>query len=57
MASIIQREAGGKDDMPIIAGIMWYRLNQGMNLEVDASVNYADYYYLEALKFKMKKSK
>ena len=28
-----------------------------MNLEVDASVNYADYYYLEALKFKMKKSK
>jgi hypothetical protein len=26
-----------------------------LNLEVDASVNYADYYYLEALKFKMKK--
>ena len=41
MASIIQREAGGKDDMPIIAGIMWNRLNQGMNLEVDATVQYA----------------
>jgi len=26
-----------------------------LNLEVDASVNYADYYYLEALKFKMKR--
>ena len=25
-----------------------------LNLEVDASVNYADYYYLEALKYKMK---
>ena len=41
MASIIQREAGGNDDMPIIAGIMWNRLNQGMNLEVDATVQYA----------------
>jgi UPF0755 protein len=41
LASIIQREAGGKDDMPIIAGIMWNRLNQGMNLEVDATVQYA----------------
>ena len=41
LASIIQREAGGKDDMPIIAGIMWNRLNQDMNLEIDATIQYA----------------
>jgi UPF0755 protein len=41
LASIIQREAGGKDDMPLIAGIIWNRLNQGMNLEIDATVQYA----------------
>lgn len=41
LASIIQREAGGKDDMPLIAGILWNRLNQDMNLEVDATVQYA----------------
>lgn len=41
LASIIQREAGGKDDMPLIAGILWNRLNQGMNLEIDATVQYA----------------
>lgn len=41
LASIIQREAGGKDDMPIIAGILWNRLNQDMNLEIDATVQYA----------------
>lgn len=40
-ASIIQREAGGKDDMPLIAGILWNRLGQRMNLEVDATVQYA----------------
>lgn len=41
LASIIQREAGGKDDMPIIAGILWNRLNQDINLEIDATVQYA----------------
>jgi len=41
LASIIQREAAGKDDMPIIAGILWNRLNTGMNLEIDATVQYA----------------
>ncbi|MDD5490042.1 MAG: endolytic transglycosylase MltG [Candidatus Moranbacteria bacterium] len=41
LASIVQREAGGKDDMPLIAGIFWNRLNQDMNLEIDATVQYA----------------
>lgn len=41
LASIIQREAAGKDDMPLIAGIMWNRLNNDMNLEIDATVQYA----------------
>lgn len=41
LASIVQREAGGKDDMPLIAGILWNRLNRDMNLEIDATVQYA----------------
>ncbi|MFA6973183.1 MAG: endolytic transglycosylase MltG [Parcubacteria group bacterium] len=41
LASIIQREAAGKNDMPLIAGIMWNRLLGGMNLEIDATVQYA----------------
>ncbi|NTW14538.1 MAG: endolytic transglycosylase MltG [Candidatus Moranbacteria bacterium] len=41
LASIIQREAGGKDDMPIISGALWNRLDKGMNLEIDATVQYA----------------
>lgn len=41
LASIIQREAGGKDDMPLISGILWNRLNQDINLEIDATVQYA----------------
>jgi UPF0755 protein len=41
LASLIQREAAGKDDMPLIAGILWNRLNSDMNLEIDATVQYA----------------
>ena len=41
LASVIQREAAGKADMPLIAGILWNRLNEDMKLEVDATVQYA----------------
>ncbi|NMC61548.1 MAG: endolytic transglycosylase MltG [SAR324 cluster bacterium] len=41
LASIIQREAAGAHDMPLIAGILWNRLNQNKQLEIDATVQYA----------------
>ncbi|MBU4479926.1 endolytic transglycosylase MltG [Patescibacteria group bacterium] len=41
IASIVQREAAGKDDMSLIAGILWNRLLQDMKLDVDATLQYA----------------
>lgn len=41
IASIVQREAAGKEDMPLIAGILWNRLLNDQPLEVDATVQYA----------------
>ncbi len=40
IASIVQREAAGTSDMPLIAGILWSRLLTGMKLEVDATIQY-----------------
>lgn len=40
-ASIVQREAANKADMPLIAGILWNRLEQNMALNVDATLQYA----------------
>jgi UPF0755 protein len=40
IASLIQREAGGADDMRIISGIIWNRLFINMNLQIDASIQY-----------------
>ncbi len=41
LASLIQREAGGKSDMPVIAGVMWNRLENNHKLQIDAAIQYA----------------
>jgi len=41
IASIIQREAGGKSDMRLISGIIWNRININMKLQIDATLQYA----------------
>lgn len=40
IASLIQREAGGKGDMPIISGVIWNRLLSNKRLEIDATIQY-----------------
>lgn len=40
IASLIAREAAGPEDMKLIAGIIWNRLNTGMKLEIDATMQY-----------------
>ncbi len=41
IASIIQRESGGKNDMRLISGIIWNRIFSGMKLQIDATLQYA----------------
>ncbi len=40
LASLVQREAANVSDMPLISGIIWNRLNQGMMLGIDATLQY-----------------
>lgn len=40
IASLIEREAGGPDDMRIISGIIWNRLFINMPLQLDATLQY-----------------
>jgi len=40
IASLIEREAAGTSDMPIISGIIWNRLDKKMLLQIDATLQY-----------------
>jgi len=40
MASIIEKEVRGPDDMRIVSGILWKRMKIGMALQVDATLAY-----------------
>ena len=41
VASLIQREAGTDEDRPLIASVIYNRLEQGIPLQIDATVVYA----------------
>lgn len=40
IASLIAREAAGPEDMKLISGIIWNRLNKDMPLQIDATMQY-----------------
>lgn len=41
MASILEREVNRDEDLAIVAGILWKRFDDGVGLDVDATVRYA----------------
>lgn len=41
VASMLQRESGGWNDMRLISGVIWNRIFAGMNLQIDATLQYA----------------
>lgn len=40
IASLIERESGSDSDKPLIAGVIWNRLNKDMKLQIDATSQY-----------------
>ncbi|MBD3279371.1 MAG: endolytic transglycosylase MltG [Candidatus Pacebacteria bacterium] len=45
MASIVEREARGQEQMQMVADILWRRLELGMPLQVDATLQYIKGYH------------
>lgn len=43
VASIIQKEAASNDEMPLVASVIYNRLDKGMRLQMDGTLNYGIY--------------
>ena len=43
IASVIQKEAANKSEMPIVASVIYNRLKKGMKLQMDGTLNYGEY--------------
>ena len=40
MASILEKDANGREDARVISGILWKRFDAGMRLQADATLSY-----------------
>lgn len=49
IASMVEREARVSEERPLVAAVIYNRLNQGMKLEIDATVQYALGYWKQDL--------
>lgn len=47
IASVIQKEAANNEEMPIIASVIYNRLNIGMALQMDGTLNYGKYSHVK----------
>lgn len=43
IASVIQKEAANKEEMPVIGSVIYNRLKKGMRLQMDGTLNYGKY--------------
>lgn len=47
VASVVQKEAANKKEMPIVASVIYNRLKKGMRLQMDGTLNYGKYSHLK----------
>lgn len=47
IASIIQKEAASKDEMAKVSSVIYNRLNAGMKLQMDGTLNYSKYSHIK----------
>ncbi len=57
IASIIQKEAANKEEMPIIASVIYNRLKIGMALQMDGTLNYGKYSHIKVTPKRIKTDK
>ena len=55
VASIVQKEAASKEEMPIVASVIYNRLKKGMRLQMDGTLNYGRYSHVKITAKRLRK--
>ncbi|WP_095297575.1 endolytic transglycosylase MltG [Helicobacter sp. 12S02232-10] len=55
LASIVQKEAANKKEMPIVAAVIYNRIKIGMPLQMDGALNYGQYSHTKVTPERIKK--
>lgn len=46
VASVVQKESANKNEMPIVASVIYNRIKKGMRLQMDGTLNYGKYSHI-----------
>jgi UPF0755 protein len=57
IASIIQKEAANKDEMPLVSSVIYNRLKKGMKLQMDGTLNYGKFSHIRVTAKRIKEDK
>lgn len=57
IASIIQKEAANKREMPLVSSVIYNRLRKNMRLQMDGSLNYGKYSHIKVTSERIKNDK
>lgn len=57
IASIVQKEAANRDEMPIVASVIFNRLHKKMRLQMDGTLNFGVYSHRKVTPFRIKNDK
>ena len=57
IASIVQKEAGNRKEMPLIASVIYNRLKKNMRLQMDGTLNYGIYSHIRITPQRIKNDK
>lgn len=50
IASIVEKEAASKEEMPLVSSVIYNRLSKGMKLQMDGALNYGKYSHQKVTK-------
>ena len=57
IASVIQKESATIDEMPLVSSVIFNRINKGMKLQMDGTLNYGKYSHVKVTSSRIKEDK